>query len=247
MVDSFLLTMEGLFGGVYELCGNPSEDVLQPSMVLEAIYNAITLRRNEMSLTDEGWSISPFVINAKANQEEYLIADPGFGRPYFAETYDANNPRLRRREIKIARMQDRNIEAHAVDTLGSSKHTAQVMFFYNIGTPEPKVQISPIPRQSCAYRIWAETIITQEPRYADVPAFLAHFFPLIKTDACISVLPWCGFTVDDCRLKLEVRMMEQAKHYDIFERYIQEIYHSDTQVMKAANSSRRYGRRRVWG
>lgn len=247
MVDSFLLTMEGLFGGVYELCGNPSEDVLPPSMVLEAINNAIALRRNEMSLTDENWDISPFIINVQANKEEYLITDPGFGRPYFAETYDANNPRLRRREVKIARMQDRNIEARAVDTLGGSKHTAQVMFFYNIGMPEPKVQISPIPRQSCAYRIWAETIITQEPRYADVPAFLAHFFPLIKTDACISVLPWCKYDVAMCEIMLNVRRAEQAQHYDIFERYVQEIYHSDTQVMKASNSSRRYGRRRVWG
>lgn len=247
MVDSLLLTMEGLFGGVYELCGNPSEDVLKPSMVLEAIYNAITLRRNEMSLTDEGWDLTTFIINAQPNLEEYEITDPGFGRPYFAETYEPNNPRFRRREVKIARVQDRNIEAYAADILGSSKHNARVMFFYNIGTPVPKVQIYPVPRQACAYRVWTETIITQEPRYRDVPAFLAHFFPLIKTDACITVLPWCGFPLELCKLMIEVRRAEQMQHYDVFERYVQEIFHSDAQVMKAANSSRRYGRRRVWG
>jgi len=244
MPEGFQLTVEGLLQGIYDYCGNPREDLLLPSMVLTHLSDAIQHYRNELDLTDEAWHLEPLVLNVQAGREEYSLGETigNFGRPFFAETYESNNLLFRRREIKFIRPQDRDQFVPVADFVGASfKHNCQYMSFRNIGMPEPIVSVWPIPTQAAQYRIWHESIITDEIRYADVPMFLKQFFPLLKVHVCLEVIPFCGWPADVRDAIINTRMATKQQYYDTFYNYIQQAYHSQTTYMKAANSSRRGG------
>lgn len=228
--------------GVFDECGNPATDLLSPSMVLGAINNKIQHYRNEMNLTDEGWFLSHQTLTVSAGIEEYAINIADFSRPFFVETYDSSKPKNRRREVEMCRPQDRNVLRVNTDDFGtgvSLKHTARMFAFFNVGEPQPTVQVLPIPTQTAEYRIWYEAVVIDQPRLLDAPSFMPAFFPLIKAAACIHVLPFAGLDKELLATLLQIRMMEKQEYYTVFERYIQEIFHAQTTTISPAGASRR--------
>jgi hypothetical protein len=240
MADGAILTVAGLVQGVYDYCGNPTEDKLPPSTILNALYDRIQHYKNELDITNEGWRLEPYTLYVQARKEEYTIEDGSFGRPFFVETYDPNNTSLRRREIPIIRAQDRDLYTETADVIGNNtKYNAKAFIFRNIGQPAPTVQVLPIPQRAASYRIWHESIITDELQYSDTPNFLRQFFPLLKVDVCMDVLPTCGWPAEIRDGIMQQRQNAKQQYYETFYSYIQEAYHSQTTSMRSANSSRR--------
>lgn len=228
--------------GIYDYCGNPAEDVLSPSLVLTALYDRIQHYKNELHLTDEGWDIDKFTLTVSANKEEYLISAADFGRPFFVETFEPGKPLFRRREIDIARVQDRDLYTQVSEQAGN-KHSAEVFLFANIGSADPIVQVLPVPQRTATYRIWHERILGEEPILTEVPNFLRQFFPLLKVAVCMDVLPMCGYDKDKFIQLRDQRSWAYKTYYDTFFEYIQQLFHEDSGDFRAANSSRRARRR----
>lgn len=240
MPDAALFTVDGLMAAIYDYCGNPTEDKLAPSMVLTALFDRIQHYKNELDITNEGWRLEPYILRVQANREEYTIEDGSFGRPFFAETYDPNNINLRRREVKVVRLQDRDMYSETVEEItGTVKYSARVFAFRNIGQPSPTVHVFPLPKQAASYRIWHESIITDELVYGQTVNFLKQFFPLLKVDTCMDVLPFCGWPNDVMMAIMQQRQAAKQQYYETFYAYIQEAFHSQVTPMRSVNSSRR--------
>lgn len=244
MADFYRETVEGLLSSVYDYCGNPPEDKLSPSQVLTALFDRIQHYRNELNLTDEGWSIERTIINAQSDKEEYLIEAPDFGRPFFVETFESGKPQFRRREVEMARPQDRNLfSGISNESNYSNKHSARVFIFFNIGQPNPTAEIIPVPRQSCQYRVWHESIFTGDPSMAEVPMFMRHFFNLLRVSACMDVLGFCDYEEQKFNQIWGARMRAEEQYHEVFWNYVQQMFHEDAGPFRAANSSRRRGAR----
>src|ERR1051326_3457149 len=149
-----LQTVEGLMSAIYDYCGNPPEDKLSPSQVLNALYDRIQHYRNEMNLTDEGWYIGKDIVQVESGVEEYTLEFAGMGRPFFVVTYDSRNLRSRRHEVEIARPQDRDEYTDVDAFMGTGlKHTVKVGIVQDVGTPQPIMQILPVPRVAAEYSV----------------------------------------------------------------------------------------------
>lgn len=240
MAGALNLTIESLISGVYDEVGNPSTDILAPTVVLGAVNNKIQHYRNEMNLTDEGWYLSSAIIRTRPDTEIYAIDIPDFARPFFVETWDSNRPKARRREVEMARGQDRNIlRVNTEDYSVNQGHTARFFNFFNLGEAQGSIQILPIPTEVVEYRVWFETVIIDQPRLLDAPRFMPAFFPLIKCASAIHVLPFNGMTNEEKAFLLSIRMAEKMEYYAVFERYVQEVFHAQAGVIMPAGASRR--------
>lgn len=240
------LSVQGLVGGIYDYCGNPPQDKISRSMVLNSLFDKIRHYKNELDITNEAWRLEKTRIEVQRDKFDYKITAPDFGRPFLVQTHDSNRL-INVREIEIVRPQDVDQKTQVlVEGEYQLRHSAACFTFRNIGTPDPSFQVFPIPKQAAEYLIWHESVDTQNPLYSEIPNFLKNFFPLIKLDVCIDVMPFSGFPMDIIQKVIEVRTAAKMQAYDVFANYIQEAFHEQAGHMRATNSSRRGGGNSYW-
>lgn len=240
-------TVEELIQSIRIKCGSPPQDVLGDPAVLDCLYDKITHYRNELNIPSEGWNVSKGLITVQPNRDSGLLTLPDMGRPFFVETFDKSDPRFTRREVRLYRIQDRNLfnvmESNSNLVANNVKHSAQGFAFFGLGTPDANYQVYPTPAEVADYRVWYETILTDEPSIREVPAFMAHFFPLLKVDCQLDLLPMCKYAPESLSIMMSQANATKQQYYMTFRTYIHSIYHADTDDMVAANASRRNWRR----
>lgn len=227
---------------IYLACGNPPQGQLSPAQVLNSVNQWIRHYHAEMALTDEMWNVDKFPLNVVAGREEYQLDDLDMGRPFLVETFDPANPYATRRPVEMTRPQDRTLFGGGGSVSFSLNGSGGInkITFFNVGQPAgASCQISPVPRTNFQLRVWHEAMATTDKSIKELPTFLLNFLPLIESSCQADLLPYCGYQGDDLNIKVQRADASKLQRYEVFQRYIQQSYHSRVTSSRSSCSSRR--------
>lgn len=189
---------------VIQMLGEPHPVYPSEPAIWRALADAAQHLFNQAMNSPVAWSISSIDLDVVADQDEYLLPAPDFGKDVLIETVDPTDPNHVPRPVRRMSLQssliggyDLYAERYGSLWLTGVKHTVQTMALYR---KDGAVYIRTLPKppvgaQTAKYRVWYERMEANTDSDANnfiVPAGV----PLLCARAAFTVLPhaqWSGF------------------------------------------------------
>ena len=224
-------TLEANLAKIRLLLDEPSRP--ENHVLFELLYNNVQHHVTQLQNSSAHWSVYDFPLTAVAGQEDYLIAAPDFGKPFWVYTEDPNDPYRPRIEIPFAMLNNADqfyLGPRQVMSTSDNTPTAVVMSFYKklnnqIGNAW-YVRITPCPGGTAYYRLWYETLPEPQESLGATPG-LTPFHHLIRVQTALSALPvaaWGDIAADTLDPKKAAAWERKSKALAIARSHEEQMY-----------------------
>lgn len=245
-----------LFSSVRSRVGNPSHDAVNDIAVLDAIVEAQTGYRTDMTLTNQNWLVGETTLTVNPNQSTYDIPEGPEGavvKPIRVECYDPSDPESHGPEVEMVLLHDEDQvrswedgwrNDRAVETNEVYAETAYTASAFVIYDQPFKCRPVPRPAQQRTYRIYYQRTAAVNESLTAKPELPDDYHYLIVWKAAEIVLPMCGY--DDSRFTQQMTVIQSnLKLFEKrFDKFIQRIKRPDSRRRKpySPRNNRRYYR-----
>jgi hypothetical protein len=154
--------------------------------------NQVAHHLSQLQNSGAPWSVFDWQLTTSAGEEDYLIAAPDFGKPFWVHTEDPSDPYRARVEVPFCLLQNADqfyAGPRQVVSTSDNVPSATVISFYN-KSGSYYARITPVPGGTAYYRIWYEVAPVTPGSLSDSPG-LTSFHHLIRVQAAVAALPYC--------------------------------------------------------
>lgn len=183
------------FEVVNTLLDDPSPNAPNPRVVLEHYKTEAQLLLNQAQNSAISWNVRSFTLTTSADQDDYEIAEPGFGKDVLIHTVDSLDPYHVERAIKRVSLQSRPAVYEGVRKAAASptSHSAElIVTYWEDGIPH--FQFRPVPAGAASYKVWYEVALIADGSIAlgTTPILpVAHpYLHLRVAKACLPYAQW---------------------------------------------------------
>lgn len=222
----------------------PGPQTPSDAKLLNILIEHLSNHINQLNNTQQHWSVDKLTLTTSANQEDYSIGGPTFGRPFLVYTTDSTNPYHVRWEVPFSLMQNADqLYWGPQQTVSVYPHSAEEIIFYR-RSDQWYARIVPIPNQTGTYEVWYENNF-EFGSLGDSPG-LGAFHHLIRTQTALSALPYCAWgkasLMDNPEAwQLMIQMLRESLQHD------EAIYQKEFNQYKAQSTREGVGARKGYG
>lgn len=208
------MTVEDLFEGVYSELDNPSQTVLNPSIALQKLLDAIQYYLNKMNLSSTAFLLAQKKINLIRGVEEYKLNDvDNFGKGLYISIGAAFDDTIRQRSsIPIIDAATQTLYDAPYNTLGGA-------IIYRDGNGILTLRMRPIPSTDVEGIIWYKPARQDILDFTDKPKLLSQFFVNVRLRAARSLVPKTRYTAPkkkDLLMGIEADLQDNDLLFNLF-------------------------------